>query len=296
MTTTQNSVCIPLKAADGHRFELYVRHADQADAPVLLLFPALGVRAGYYDLLAEVLATAGFHVAWFDHRGQGKSSVKPGRGLDYGYETLLEKDYPVLVAAVKERFADQPLYFVGHSLGAQLSAVYAAKKRLKISGLIQIAAGTPYYKNWKGRQRIRLLIASVLFPVVSRVYGYFPGQLLKFAGRQAKTLMLDWSFTVRTGEYHPKGTRQSYERVMLRTECPILSITLPDDFFAPAAAAEHLYLKYGPASAVVHICLTADMLPHEKINHFNWAKEPELLLPYIKKWVDNQNKPQLANS
>lgn len=289
MPSNQISACIPLKAADSHQFELYIKQSDQSDSPVMLLFPALGVKASFYDPLAETLSAAGYHVAWFDHRGLGSSSLRPKRGVDYGYETILNQDYPLVVDAVKKEFPDQALFFMGHSLGAQLSAIYAAKKRLKIQGLIHVAAGTPYYKNWKGRERLRLMLASVIFPVFSIAFGYFPGHLLKFAGKQSKTLMLDWARTVRSGNYQPKGSRQSYEKVMVRTEMPILSFTFPRDFFAPPEAAEHLSLKYGPGSKITHLHLPPEKMPHDKINHFNWVKEAGFLLPSLEKWLNSPN-------
>lgn len=291
MASMQNSVCIPLKTADGHRFELQVCEAEQADAPVILIFPALGVRASYYEPLAQTLCSSGFHTARFDHRGTGSSSVRPKRGVDFGYETVLTKDYPVVFEAIRQRFPEHPIFLLGHSLGAQLSMIYVAKGREKINGLIHIGAGTPWYRNWSGVERLKILFASLVFPLTCRLFGYFPGQLLGFAGRQGKTLMMDWSDTVRSGNYQPSGARKSYESAMLRTEKPILSISLAGDFYAPPKAAEHLSLKYGPASDVVHLHYTQAMLPHAKIDHFNWAKEAGFLLPALQEWVQTQLSP-----
>ena len=285
MLSHQNSVCIPLQTRDGHRFDLHYCKASREEAPVVLIFPALGVRAAYYEPLVQTLCSAGFHTARFDHRGTGSSSVKPKRGVDFGYETILNEDYPVLFKGIREVFPGQPLFLLGHSLGAQLSMIYVAKQRVKVHGLIHIGAGTPWYNNWQGRERLKLITASLLFPLICRVFGYFPGQRLGFAGRQPKTLMMDWSATVRTGNYQPHGTRKAYESAMVRTEKPILSISLAGDFYAPPKAAEHLSLKYGPASDVVHLHYAGDRLPHPQIDHFNWVKSADFLLPALQQWV-----------
>jgi predicted alpha/beta hydrolase len=86
-------------AADGHRFEVRW-HPACARGTTLLFLPALAVRADRYDRFAQALATQGVSVAVPDWRGLASSSLRPRRGVDWGYPQLLGLDLPAVRAAL----------------------------------------------------------------------------------------------------------------------------------------------------------------------------------------------------
>ena len=65
--------------ADGSSTELTIVPTGDPSAPVVLCLPAMGVRSGYYELLADALADQGFTAVLADLRGSGSSSVRAGR-------------------------------------------------------------------------------------------------------------------------------------------------------------------------------------------------------------------------
>jgi predicted alpha/beta hydrolase len=128
MTTPE---IIRLQRNEGTSFALTVYPAantrDGIGAPAILIQPAMGVKAGYYAPLATALAETGHNVAVSELRGHEESGGRrPGRNYDFGYHEMLTEDWPQAVAAVKARFSGAPFYLYGHSLGGQISAIYAA--------------------------------------------------------------------------------------------------------------------------------------------------------------------------
>lgn len=50
---------------------LFESAEPRSDIPVIVVFPGLGIPAGYYQLLAKSLNERGFHIAIAELRGQG---------------------------------------------------------------------------------------------------------------------------------------------------------------------------------------------------------------------------------
>ena len=90
---------LPLSSADGHDAVLVARIPQRPRAAVLWL-PALGVAARHYLPLAEALAQRGVATFLHEWRGHGSSSLRAGRGTDWGYRELLALDLAASEAAM----------------------------------------------------------------------------------------------------------------------------------------------------------------------------------------------------
>lgn len=88
-----------------------------ADAPRALVIFVHGFGAGHLAYTTEIctLARAGFCVLAYDATGCGKSDGKDMRGFDQGPRDLLAA---LRFARSEARFAEMPVFFVGHSWGA----------------------------------------------------------------------------------------------------------------------------------------------------------------------------------
>lgn len=93
---------------------------------IILFFPAMGVRASFYKIIAAKLAEIGFLSITIDWRGFGHSSVSISRANNHGYKELLE-DMKEAITLVKERFPNATLFLLEHSLGGQLGALYTSR-------------------------------------------------------------------------------------------------------------------------------------------------------------------------
>ena len=69
---------------------------------------------------------------------------------------------------------------MGHSLGGQLSSLYSSRFPGKLAGLIHIASCMVYHQGWEGMGQFRIRMAVNIFPFISQIIGYFPGDNIGF--------------------------------------------------------------------------------------------------------------------
>ncbi|MEO1409796.1 MAG: alpha/beta fold hydrolase [Bacteroidota bacterium] len=275
----------PIELADGSHTAITIfRDGASASAPLLLLFPAMGVEASYYQPFAEHLAQRDWIVVTADLRGLGQSSVRPRRGVDFGYETMLELDYRGIFAAIERQFSQRPLYVMGHSLGGQLASLYLSRHRMAVAGLILIASCSVHYSGWTGWERWRLRLGFLLFPLLAGAWGYFPGDLVGFGGRAGRRQILDWCQQGRSGQYHLAGSTFDYERALGTLILPVLAIAIEDDPLAPIPAIQNLYRKLHPDGSVQQKVLTRALAQSPRLNHFNWARRGAATAQLIREW------------
>ncbi|MFC2176444.1 hypothetical protein ACFLR1_05710, partial [Bacteroidota bacterium] len=67
--------------------------ASQEANSVFIIFPAMGVKASYYQPLAEELSAAGSVAITADLRGNGFSSIRPSKKVDFSYKDTLNQDF-----------------------------------------------------------------------------------------------------------------------------------------------------------------------------------------------------------
>lgn len=266
-------------AADGHAFSARLFEASSPRA-VMVICPAMGVMARYYDSFARALAARGIHVAVTDLRGQGSSSLRAGRDVDWGYATLVEQDWPALAAAVQACWPGLPFYFLGHSQGGQVALLYAAHQPEGLDGVLTIACGSTCFRGWQGWQQYRILLQTQFVRVPAGMLGYFPGNRLGFGGRQARTEMRDWANTAWHGRYDLIDGAIDYEQALGDVRVPVRVFSLEGDDFAPAGAAAWMAGKL-PAGTTVHRHLREDELPAEARDHFRWSRHPDQVIPYL---------------
>lgn len=274
---------IEVTADDGARSSISIYPAADADAPLALLWPAMGVSARYYQPLAAALAAGGLNVAVAELRGIGSSSVRADRHTDFGYRDLIERDWPAAVSAIRTHFPSSPLWLFGHSLGGQISALYAARHPQELSGLVLVASGNVYYRGWHGARRWGLLAFTQFAAALSRVLGYFPGKRIGFGGTEARTLMRDWAQVARSGRYRPRGSDFDYEAALAQLRLPVLGISFDHDPFAPHPAMQFLLGKLSAAD-VTHQQL-GDADTGLRLDHFNWVKQPAPVVERIARWL-----------
>lgn len=282
--TTPQSETIRLHRREGTSFAVTLRTASDPAAPLLLIQPAMGLQAGYYVKLAEALAEAGFSVAVSELRGHEETGGRlPARGYDFGYHEMLAEDWPLAVQALRDRLPAAPLYLLGHSLGGQISAIYAAHHPAQVAGLILIACSSVHWKLWP----LPFLPYSQLVGLAGRVLGHFPGHRFRFAGREARTLMADWARQARTGRFRFGQPPIDHDRVLATLALPVLGISFTTDFFAPKRAADGLLAKM-PKAALTRHHLDPKALGFSGIDHFRWARQPAIVLPLIRAWLAAQ--------
>lgn len=263
--------------------EITVYTTNNSASPIILILPAMGVKAAYYEPLAHQLNAHGLTAISADLRGLGLSSIRPSNEVDFGYLEMVE-DVKMITDTIKSKFPNQKIYALGHSLGGQIEALAQAKYPNLFDGLILVAANAVYYKGWTGKQRYANLMGYYVFSLMSRILGYFPGHKVGFGGKAAKTQMIDWSHVGKKGWYQLVGDNLDYDAALNTLKMPVLAVYIEGDWMSPKAAMTHLYQKFNTAAPITNFTLTS-AATGIKLNHFNWVKNSKNIVQAIKEWT-----------
>lgn len=271
---------IPVTAQDGHGFAVRLARGDPG-SPALLFLPALGVPAEKYDRFAAALADRGITVAVPDWRGMASSDRRAVRGSDWGYPQLLEHDVPAARAAIAALPA-RSWAIGGHSLGGQVAALAAALSPADYAALVLVATGVPDARTFPASQRLGVRLFAASMPVLTGVFGYFPGQRLRWAGVEAATLMRQWAGTVRRGDYDAVGI-PDLEAKLRAVSLPALGVRYTGDWLATHASLAALLGKLGPGARSIDVFDQARL--GDTPDHFRWLKSPATPAARIAEWL-----------
>lgn len=276
-----------VSAGDGHRYLVTLHAAASPSAPLLLFMPAMGTRARFYNSFGAAMAEAGVSFASADWRGIESSSLRASRRNDFGYRHLVEEDITATVAALRQQLPQSALWVGGHSLGGQLAALYASREPARVTGIVLIAAGTVHFSAWARMGALRILALTQSATVISKLVGHFPGRRIGFAGREARSVIGDWAATARSGLYRVRGSAQNYEASMAQLEKPVLAVGFKADTLAPAKATDALLGKLARCRRT-HLRWNAAESGGFALDHFSWAKRPDLIVPTVSRWIGEQ--------
>lgn len=271
------------RSSDGVESGLWISDPLDDSNPIVLMVPAMGVRSRFYQRLAAPLKTAGALLATMELRGHGTSQIRPSRAVDFGYRHIVEFDMPAAIATLRDRWPDRPIYLMGHSLGGQLSTLYAASNPGTVDGLVAVASATVYWKAYQPGG-FRLLCGTQTAHLVAKLLGYFPGKRLGFAGLEARTVIRDWAYQSRTGDYVPLGSDVEYERALAAYAGRSLIVSIAGDPYAPRRGVDHLASKI-PTATVDRVHLEDARLRALKRTHFDWVNEPGAIMEHVSRWL-----------
>ncbi|MFJ2111676.1 alpha/beta fold hydrolase [Streptomyces sp. NPDC087850] len=271
---------------DGSSTEISLFPTSAPNAPALLLLPAMGVRAAYYEILCDVLAEEGFNVALADLRGSGGSSVRASRRTSFGYAEIVELELPAIVDSVCQKFGTEQVVVAGHSLGGQLGALFGATSA-RVSHVVVIASGSAWYRKVPGLRGVGRFFGLQLMFAVTLLWGYLP-QWIPFAGKEARRLMRDWGYESMTGRYKVANSSVDYEKALAESKVPTLCVVFPDDPFVPLTCAEHFVGKLRAAD-VTRMEIPPEELRLKKTDHFRWVARPQAVADRVSEWTRREN-------
>lgn len=129
---------------------------------IVVIAPALGVKQAFYGRFSQFLADSGYTAISFDYRGTGGSRCQKEPEIEL--QEWGSKDLESVIVHALD--AGLPVTVVGHSIGGQLIGLAPSGKAL--SGSMMIAASAPYWRRWKGLQKLKMWLAvHGLFPLVT---------------------------------------------------------------------------------------------------------------------------------
>jgi predicted alpha/beta hydrolase len=274
-----------VKIADGTTLgiTLFRRNPDDR-APLLAILPGMGVEASYYLPLAQALVGHGVNVATVDLRGLGLSSVRAARDTDFGFREILTLDFPAVLEQLETDFPGNRPFLLGHSLGGPLGCLYAAIAAERLSGLVLAATPSAYFRGWRFPLNLGVYGVEQVARALTPIFGYWPGDRLGFAGREARGVISDWAYQGRTGRYRVAGDSRDFDALLAGVKLPVLALSFTDDMSAPARAVDHLVAKM-PACRLTRRHLSPRDVGARELGHFKWARQSDTVAPLIADWV-----------
>ncbi|MFC4145066.1 alpha/beta fold hydrolase [Micromonospora mangrovi] len=237
------------------------------DAPVVVIWPAMGVRARYYRPFAAALRAAGLGVVVADLRGTGESTPAPSRSCRYGYAELAG-DVEAVLAALKPRLDGRTRLLLGHSLGGQVAVLHQALHDADaVDGLALVAVGVPWWRGYPGLRGWGVLPYTQGIAATARLLGVWPGW--GFGGRQARGVIRDWAYTARTGRF-PRLDGVDAEAALRTVRTPVLAVSVDDDQYTPHPTLDHLCGKLTAAPVTRHRYTVAEA--GAPLDHFTWVR------------------------
>ena len=207
-----------------------------------------GIAAARYRHFAAFLAQSGIPVLTYDYRGIGLSRPLRLRGFHATVEDWSEHDSAAAVAWMRNRYPNQELIGISHSVGALLFG--GAHNAAEQARLVLVSGHTGYYGDYRMRYRLPMaLVWHGLMPAVTALAGYFPASALRLGEDLPAGIAMQWAGR-RGGEVRPAGKGPAELRThRLLDRCaalsrPALLVSVADDAFATLRGTERLLSVY----------------------------------------------------
>ncbi len=193
-------------ASDGTALCGYLHTPSGSARQAILIAGGLGVPQRYYRAFANWLAARDCLVMTFDLRGMGESRLpaykKSLRGLNADMLTWARQDFAAAVSYLSALHRDQPIGLIGHSLGLHHAAMTGAGTQAKIERVISVAAGSGHWRDWAApSRRVAPLMLHLAGPLLTPLFGYFPGKRLGMVGDLPAPAARQWMRWCRHPEF-----------------------------------------------------------------------------------------------
>lgn len=280
-----------LVTADGYaiaieRFEPANGPAEAAPAAVAIIAPAMGVTQRFYEPFARWLAGRGVVTYTFDYRGVGASGPPGGRlrGFRATIHDWATLDCAAVIDDAAARHPDKPIYWIGHSVGAQILGLIPNRERVR--AMLSVAAGSGYYRyNARPLRWYVLSLWGLIMPVALRIAGYFPGKKLRMVGDLPYGVAEQWRRWCLAADYLGVEGEEVREQ-LARVETPITALSMQDDEMMTLRGTKALFRLYSRADVAVQRVRPADY-GLRSIGHFGFfrSKMQDSLWPMVSAWM-----------
>jgi predicted alpha/beta hydrolase len=222
---------IEVVTSDGAR--LAARLYGNSGDPVLLA-GGLGIPQTYYSRFAIWLSQRGYQVLTFDLRGMYESRAKTGpqsiRNVQTDFLVWARQDFSACVHRLLEVTGKDQLTLFGHSLGMQHVLWADEPTQSRIKACIAITSGTGHWKDWAPRSmRMAPILFYVFIPVLTRLFGYFPGARLGMVGDLPKGVAMQWMRWCCHPQFAIGAEGPSLQSHCLAVKSPIQAYAFTDD-------------------------------------------------------------------
>ncbi|HRE20491.1 MAG TPA: alpha/beta fold hydrolase [Rhabdaerophilum sp.] len=269
------------EASDGYSLGglLWHRPEQGRARKFVLIVPATSVCCTFYSRFAEYLFSNGYDVATFDYRGIGFSRPADLRGFQADWVDWGAKDVEAILAHIRTLCPACDISIVAHSIGG--FTVGMAPSAAAVRRIVTVAAQYAYWRDYHSDHRLAMLLRwHVAMPLMTALYGYFPGKRLGWLEDTPAGIVRDWT---RMGPDFERALRKNLyiggEREgdllkarLARITAPILAISFEDDPFGTKIAIERL-LRYFTGSEKLRRRMSPTDIGESAIGHFGFFQK-----------------------
>lgn len=272
---------------DGYAIAVKRYEPGEQAAGVAIIAPAMGVSQRFYQPFAEWLSAQGYATYTFDYRGMGESGPANGdlRGFRATIRDWATLDCAAVIDDAAARFPGVPIFWIGHSVGAQILGLIPNRDRVR--AMLSVAAGSGYYRyNARPLRYYVLSLWTVIMPLALRLAGYFPGKKLRMVGDLPYGVAAQWRRWCLAADY--LGAEGDDVRAQLaRVDVPITALSMQDDEMMTLRGTRALFGLYANAKVDVQRLRPAE-LGVRSIGHFGFfrAKMEGSLWPLVPAWIE----------
>ncbi|QTT91444.1 alpha/beta hydrolase family protein [Pseudomonas chlororaphis] len=277
-------------AADGFMLGGFTwRHAEPAPArPVVIINAATSVRCRHYSRFADYLFGHGFDVITYDYRGIGESRPASMRKLKASWSDWGTLDFEAMLQRAQREFPGQPIDVVGHSFGGCAAGLGASGQLIR--RVVTVGAQFAYWRDYAPASRWRMLGKwHVVMPLLTAIYGYFPGKRLGWLEDTPAGVVRDWATPTAHYQRRPSGrhlARRDPALPFARVKAQLLAISISDDPYGTVPAIERL-LGYFTASQRSHWRIEPGDIGEQEVGHFAFFRShyQDRLWPIALAWL-----------
>ncbi|WP_281989662.1 alpha/beta hydrolase family protein [Aquimarina aggregata] len=261
---------IQIPAIDNYSLsaKVYLGNKTLQKNKVLIINSATAVQKNLYHHYATYMSKHGYNVVTYDYRGIADSRPKKLKGFKTSFTDWGEKDFSGVIDFVKQEFPNDCIVTLGHSIGGTIIGM--TPKNTEIRGIITIAAQTAYYKDWSKEQKKKIyFLWHVIFPLVTKVIGYFPGKKLGLLEDVPKGVVDQWhtrrKHTNMKQQMEAMGVQFFYNTYSSK----LLTLGIEDDPIGTRIAIKRVHDLFVKSDKKLEI-IPVSSVPTNKIGHFGF--------------------------
>ena len=264
----------PLTTAAGHTImarSFSAAATEPASKGVCVIAPATGVAQYLYDDFAVWLTRQGYQVVTFDYDGIGLSV---DRHVKYSRSDKLswaKYDCPAVLDFVKQQYPQQPITWIGHSVGAHMLGFMDDTSAIDHAITVGAGTGTWWY-NAPPTKRIAWFLWYFLVPATVPVMGYFPGDKLKIMCDLPKGVIMQWRRWCLKKEYAIGYEGDWLRQRFAAVTTPITALAFTDDDMMSMKNVKMLHRFFCNAPQQLVTISPADV-NQKRIGHIGWHKK-----------------------
>jgi predicted alpha/beta hydrolase len=248
---------VTLTMSSGRSLAVEIREPDAPSQGTVILLHSMMVSRRIWNSPREqgfvrTLNEAGLRTLALDFRGHGESGPRAARGVGWTYDELVREDIPAICRAARERWKNERLTMIGHSLGGHAALASVATLATEADALVAVATniwlpseeGNPVERAQKGA-----IVRTC--QIITKSMGYFPARALGLGSDdEAAPVMENWAGWWRRDCWTSGDGKIDYLDALARVHIPVLGVASVGDrrLCTPACAAR--YLKHVPAAKV----------------------------------------------